>query len=270
LRLVEEAAEEFVKQLRPDDKARIGSFAERIQVDPRDFTTDHDELLRILRTELQTDGPTPLWNAVNVGITALLHQQGRRVVLVFTDGVDRPPHNGSTNSSLKDVMKRAEQEDIMVYAIGLAGQNGQPGGSSRPGGMGHGGRGGMGHGGRGGWGGGGWGGGSGGGWGGGGSSHGGSSQRAEEKPDEGLQKIAAETGGGYFELKSTDELGSTFRRVADELHHQYVLGFTPVSLDGKPHKLDVRAKPAEMRVRARRSYLASTAPAEAAGNSSSK
>ena len=44
----------------------------------------------ILRTELQSEGPTPLWNAVNVGITALLHQQGRRVVLVFTDGMDAP------------------------------------------------------------------------------------------------------------------------------------------------------------------------------------
>jgi hypothetical protein len=125
----------------------------------------------------------------------------------------------------------------------------------------------MGHGGRGGWGSGGWG---GGGWGGGGGSRGGTTQRSQEKPDEGLQKIAAETGGGYFELKSTDELGSTFRRVADELHHQYVLGFTPVSLDGKPHKLEIRAKPAEMKVRARRSYLASAAPDEPAANSSGK
>ena len=74
----------------PADKARIGSFSDRIQVDPRDFTSDHDELLKILRTELQAEGPTPLWNAVNVGITALLHQQGRRVVLVFTDGMDAP------------------------------------------------------------------------------------------------------------------------------------------------------------------------------------
>ena len=78
-RLVEKAAEEFVNALLPADKARIGSFSNRIQVDPRDFTSNHEELLGILRTELQEAGPTPLWNAVNVGITALLHQQGRRV-----------------------------------------------------------------------------------------------------------------------------------------------------------------------------------------------
>src|SRR5471032_2959678 len=58
--LVEKAAEEFVGVMLPADKARIGSFSDRIQVDPRDFTSDHDELLKILQTELQTEGPTPL------------------------------------------------------------------------------------------------------------------------------------------------------------------------------------------------------------------
>src|SRR5262249_33653950 len=88
--LVAEAAEAFVNVLLPGDNARIGSFSNRIQVDPRDFTSDKDEMIHILRSELQEEGPTPLWNAVNVGITALLHQQGRRVVLVFTDGMDSP------------------------------------------------------------------------------------------------------------------------------------------------------------------------------------
>jgi Ca-activated chloride channel family protein len=238
--LVAKAAEIFVGDLLPGDKARIGSFSNRIQVDPRDFTSDHGELIGILRTELQEAGPTPLWNAVNVGITALLHQQGRRVVLVFTDGVDSPMNFSNNNSSLKDVMKRAEQEDVMVYAIGLAGQSfggGRHGGYGRGGGGGFG-RGGFGRGGR-----------------GGGSGRGRGS--GDEKPDDGLPKIASETGGGYFELTSTNDLSTTFKRVADELHHQYVLGFTPAALDGKTHKLEVRVKGGNT-ARARRSYLAST------------
>src|SRR5438128_1758136 len=207
--LVEEAAEQFVNALLPADQARIGSFANRIQLDPRDFTSDHDELRRILKTELQPEGPTPLWNAVNVGITALLHQQGRRVILVFTDGVDNPMNGSSNNASLKDVMRRAEEEDVMVYAIGLVGQN-IPAAGGRRGGFG------------------------GGGFGGGRRGFGGRGF-VDDRPDEGLPKIAAQTGGGYFELKSTDDLQSTFKRVADELHHQYVLGFSPASLDGKMH-----------------------------------
>ena len=247
--LVEKAAEQFVNVMLPADKARIGSFSDRIQVDPRDFTSDHEELLRILRTELQFEGPTPLWNAVNVGITALLHQQGRRVVLVFTDGMDSPMNFSNNNSSLKDVMKRAEEENVMVYAIGFAGSGGGP----RPGGSGGGyggypGGGGPGHGG--------FGGGGGRGYGGGG--YGGRRTMQSDKPDEGLPKIASATGGGYFELTSTDDLASTFTRVADELHRQYALGFTPSKLDGKMHTLALKLTQTGLTARARKSYLATT------------
>jgi Ca-activated chloride channel family protein len=78
-------------------------------------------------------------------------------------------------------------------------------------------------------------------------------------PDRSLKKIAAETGGGYFELKKTDELSPTFTRVAQELHSLYTLGFTPEMLDNKEHKLEVRMKQAGMVARARTSYIASAA-----------
>ncbi len=245
--LVAEAAGQFVNAMMPADQARIGSFATRIQLDPRDFTSDHEELHKILNTELQPEGPTPLWNAVNVGITALLHQQGRRVILIFTDGVDAPGNFRNNNQSLKDVLKRAEEENVMVYAIGLAGDN-----SSAAGGL-HGGWGGPGGGGRvpGGR----------GGWGGprGGVFGGGRPFVVDNKPDEGLAHIAAATGGGYFELTSTNNLAATFRRVADELHHQYALGFTPQLLDGKMHTLAVHVAQSGATVRARKSYLAARA-----------
>jgi VWFA-related protein len=245
--LVEQAAEQFVQVMLPADKARIGSFSDRIQVDPRDFTSDHDELVKILRTELQFEGPTPLWNAINVGITDLLHQQGRRVVLVFTDGRDAPMNASNNNSSLKSVMKRAEEEDVMVYAIGFSGGGGGYGGGSRGGyGGGHHGGGGGGGGGY----------GRGGGHGGGRGYGGGGGQ--PDRPDEGLPKIAAATGGGYFELTSTDDLATTFRRVADELHHQYALGFTPLKLDGKLHDITLHLTSPGLTARSRRSYLATT------------
>lgn len=242
--LVQRAAEAFVEVMRPDDKARIGSFSNGIQVDPRDFTSDHEELLNILRTELQAEGPTPLWNAVNVGITALLHQQGRRVVLVFTDGMDSPMSSSSSNSSLKDVMKRAEEQDVMVYAIGLA-PSASGGGYRRHGGGGYP-RGGAG----------------GGGFGGFGGRGGGRPlprPPAADHPDEGLAKIAGVTGGGYFELTSTDDLAATFSRVADELHRQYALGFTPDKLDGKMHAIEVHVAGDGLAARARKSYLARAA-----------
>ena len=135
-------------------------------------------------------------------------------------------------------MKRAEEDDVMIYAIGLAGNNGMPGSGDRraPTGIGPGAFGGLG-----------------------GRGLGGYNSRNPELegPDEGLPKIAAATGGGYFELKTPATLASTFARVANELHHQYVLGFTPEKLDGKMHEIAVHTSQAELTVRARKRYLAS-------------
>jgi len=233
-----QGAEAFVRAMGGDDKLRIGSFANQIQIDPADFSSDKDGLLRILRTGLQEPGPTPLWNAVNVGIDKLLLEKGRRVVVVFTDGVDMPMNFAGRNKSLKDVMKRAEEDDVMIYAIGLAGNNGMPGAGDRRGrsGIGPGAFGGLG-----------------------GRGLGGYNSRNPELegPDEGLPKLATATGGGYFELKTPATLASTFARVANELHHQYVIGFTPEKLDGKMHEITVHVAQAELVVRARKRYLAS-------------
>jgi Ca-activated chloride channel family protein len=82
-------------------------------------------------------------------------------------------------------------------------------------------------------------------------------QKVRSSPDRGLKRMSEETGGGFFLLKKTDELGATFTRVAQELHSQYVLGFTPQTLDGKIHKIDVKIKQKpSMAARARKSYVA--------------
>jgi Ca-activated chloride channel homolog len=84
-------------------------------------------------------------------------------------------------------------------------------------------------------------------------------RRERSSPDRGLKKLSEETGGGFFLLKKQDELGPTFTRVAQELHSQYILGFSPAALDGKLHKLEVKIKRPGMNARARKSYIASRA-----------
>ena len=73
----------------------------------------------------------------------------------------------------------------------------------------------------------------------------------------GLGALARATGGWSFELKPADDVVATARRVADELHRQYRLGFAPVSLDDKLHRIDVKVSKSGLSVHARRSYLAS-------------
>ena len=74
--------------------------------------------------------------------------------------------------------------------------------------------------------------------------------------DAGIRNLSADSGGGHFELKRNADLEATWERVADELHHQYALGFTPAVLDGRLHRIDVQLVPAGLTARARRSYLA--------------
>lgn len=223
-RLVEVATEEFIRRMLPADKARIGSFAERVKIDPPEFTSDQEELIRVVRTELQPEGPTPLWNAVTASMGALAETDGRRVVLVFTDGHDNPMNMRPSNSNVMEVLTRGQREDVMIYAIGLESRTRPGSGSGAP-------RAPLG-------------------------GFGGGNPLGVERPDPGLAMIAKETGGGYFELRRADDLSSTFTRVAEELHKQYALGFEPAKLDGKAHKLKVRVKRPGTNVRARERYVA--------------
>jgi Ca-activated chloride channel family protein len=206
LGLVKDGAEQFLLRLLPMDKAQVGEFSDKIKFHPGNFIDDRDRLVYLLTNELDFGYPTRLYDAVDESLERLEPMEGRKVVLVFTDGDDT-----SSKVGLGKVMDRARVKDIMVYAIGLENVyfNGQ--------------------------------------------------QRVRSSPDRGLKKLAEDTGGGFFLLKKTTDLGDTFTRVAQELHSQYVLGFSPEALDGRIHKLDVRVKKAGMNARARKTYIAATA-----------
>jgi Ca-activated chloride channel family protein len=212
LDLVKQAAEQFLIRMLPEDQARVGAFNDKIEFHPElEFTSSRDQLVRSLK-ELDFGYPTRLYDAIDESMTKLAGIEGRKVVVVFTDGDDT-----ASRAHLGSVLDRARAEEVMVYSIGLESDyfNGQ--------------------------------------------------QRVRTRPDRGLRKLSEETGGGYFELKKTDELGSTFTRVAQELHSQYILGFSPDALDNKVHKLDVRVKKPGMNARSRKTYLA--APPAAQGSS---
>ena len=118
-RLVEQAAEAFVRNPGPADAARNRHLRRSIVIQPEGFTSDQNALLRILRSDLPVTGPTPLWNAIDQATAALKEREGRKVVLVFSDGGDSPANFTMNNSSIMDVMRDAQQDDVMVYAIGL-------------------------------------------------------------------------------------------------------------------------------------------------------
>ena len=144
----------------------------------------------------------------------------RRVVLVLSDGKDSGPIGfRQPVASQAGVIDRARREDVMVYAIGMRSRRRQP---MMPG-----------------------------------IGPGGSRRRLmADLPDPGLARVAEETGGGYIEIRPSDDLAEAFARVADELHGQYLLGFAPPKRDGKVHDVEVRVTAKGLKARARKSYVA--------------
>jgi Ca-activated chloride channel homolog len=198
---VKQACEQFLVRLLPKDRVMVGDFNDKIKF-VTSLTGDRDALVASLK-DIDYGYPTRLYDAIDMGVTELHGIEGRRVIVVFTDGEDE-----GSKLRFDPVLNRVLNEGDMVYGIGLHTRyfNGQ---------------------------------------------------RWEEGiPDRVLKRLAEQTGGGYFELKKTDDLNSTFTRVEEELHSQYVLGFAPPELDGKPHLIDVNVKGAGMKARARKSYLA--------------
>jgi len=201
LELLKDATEQFILRMLPEDKGQVGAFSDKIEFSGT-FTSDRDDLVAALK-DLQFGNPTRLYDAVDASIDMLDGTDGRKIVLVFTDGDDTASRRGQG-----DVLDKARAQEVMIYAIGLE------------------------------------------------SEYFNGARMQRTRPDRGLRKLAEETGGGYFELKKTDDLAPTFTRVAQELHSLYALGFAPTLLDGKEHKLEVRVRPG-MTARARRTYIAS-------------
>ncbi|HUR32606.1 MAG TPA: VWA domain-containing protein [Vicinamibacterales bacterium] len=206
IQLLKAAAEQFITRLLPEDKAAVGAFNDKIELSAS-FSNDRDALITEVK-DLDFGNGTRLYDALNESLNQLRGIDGRRVVLVFTDGDDT-----SSRVGRGAILERARAEEVMIYSIGLQ------------------------------------------------SEYFDGARTVRSRPDSGLRRLSDETGGGYFELKQTSDLGPTFTRVAQELHSQYVLGFEAQQLDGKVHKLTVRMKQAGMTARARRSYVAAAAQA---------
>jgi Ca-activated chloride channel family protein len=75
--------------------------------------------------------------------------------------------------------------------------------------------------------------------------------------DRDIRRLAERTGGGHFELPHDADMRRAFQRVAEELHQQYLIGFTPSVLDGRRHTIDVRLRAKGLTARTRKDYLAS-------------
>lgn len=245
---IQNAAITFVDQLRPNDRVMVIAFDERVHV-LSPITNNRAQLRYAIQMAQFGDG-TGLYEAVDDVVNRQLRQiQGRKAVVLFTDGVDTTSRRADFQSTIADV----EETDALFYTIRYdtsrdmnpAYGGGYPVPTGRRGG---------------------WGGILGGiilggqfpPYGGGGGGRGAGGSRSEyEVGKRYLQTLSQNTGGRSFEADSLRNLDAAFSGIAEELRRQYSIGYYPdnVGQIGERKQIRVRVMRPELVVRAKSSYI---------------
>jgi len=249
------AAMEFVKSLREGrDRAFVMRFSREVEL-LQDVTTSHERLLKGVdaisvgeqhsvgsggeRRRGETSpgggillGGNTLYDAIFLASDEVMKTRtGRKVLLVFSDGVDR-----ESRSSLSAAMESAQRGNVVVYTVYVPLEDSLNHNGLLPAGLG------------------------------GDSVESGSAiskqDRAEGKKV--LQQIARETGGRCFELSKKEinkkestkksPLDDIYKELAVELHHQYTLRFVPSTSEGGYHRVKVTMRNTGLTVQARDGY----------------
>ena len=105
-------AEQFLLRLMPHDKATVGAFNDKIEF-ASGFTSDRNSLVSGLK-HLDFGNQTRLYDAVYASLDELEKVEGRKVILLFTDGADFGSRQGSGKA-----LERARDKEVMIYGIGL-------------------------------------------------------------------------------------------------------------------------------------------------------
>jgi Ca-activated chloride channel family protein len=238
------AIERFLDQLNPDDEVFLYGFASEVQL-LHDWTTNRAAVSATLRGVRATGG-TAMYDAVVEAVP--MAQSGRhrkKAVVLISDGDDTNSRTG-----IRDVRAAVRETEVLVYAIGIDGQEepkmrSQPPtfpprpipfpipGRGRPrppwpvlpqfpptiGNVG-----------------------------------GGSGLNLSA-----LREITDDSGGRTEVVRNVRDLNPATASIADELSRQYYLGYSsPGHRDGRWHTIRVEARDRSLRVRARRGYIATS------------
>jgi VWFA-related protein len=114
---VKSAALALVRASNPEDEVFIVNFNEKTYLDT-DFTNDITALEKGL-SRIDSRGTTAMRDAVRLSIEHLARKgrEDKKVLLVITDGEDN-----SSGVSRDYVVKMAQQQNVLVYALGLLGE----------------------------------------------------------------------------------------------------------------------------------------------------
>ena len=185
-----------------------------------DFTTDVKAVENAIRSAT-AGGGTALLDAMSVALVSSSTPARRQLIVVFTDGSD------SSSTTSPEVLTAVAQRTRGTLAFVMP-QVGRPGWVSPPF-----------------------------------TAPGRSTFTLGTSADNGqltelFSTLARETGGRVVPVGSDADLAATFRTILGEFRSAYVLYYTPRGVDAPGyHTIEVKVKPADARVQARRGYFGS-------------
>ncbi len=108
---IKRAAATFIEQLKPADRLKVIAFDDQVR-DLCEFTNDRVELARAVDRTQPGQG-TKLYDAVALALRELRPIQGRKAIVLFTDGADRTSDTARYNDNINAV----EESGVIVYPI---------------------------------------------------------------------------------------------------------------------------------------------------------
>jgi Ca-activated chloride channel family protein len=115
---VHEAAGAFVKTLRPEDRALVIDFDDKVFL-IQDVTSDHEALTEAIRST-EPLGATALYDALHASYRKIARIEGRKAIVLLSDGEDT-----SSQFSYARVLEEARGNNVMIFSIGLGGSTGE-------------------------------------------------------------------------------------------------------------------------------------------------
>lgn len=241
---IKEAAINFAKQLRPQDRVLIVTFDNLVML-LTEATSDLNVVTEVVQRNAITGFSTRLYDAIDLVIKARLNKiDGRKAIVVFTDGVDTGSYQATYQSTLHEV----EELDALIYPIQYdttdfvdaqtrtnativtttirsrhfptQSSSQEVYGTPKASGP-------------------------------------GTSSDDYKLADQFLHQLAMKTGGRLYEANDRTQLSVAFSKIADELGHQYSLGYYPQTTpqSGERREIKVKVGRPELAVRARDSYM---------------
>lgn len=238
---IQAAAIDFISQLRPTDKVMVVSFDSAIHIHCEP-TSDKQVLQKAIKATKIEFG-TSLYETVDFVLNQKLKKiQGRKAVVLFTDGVDTSSERAQDWTNVRDII----ESDVLVYPIQydtfaevqamknqtiikqpspIPTQNKTP--FPFPvGGIGT-------------------------------ADSKGTTAEDYQKAGEYLSEMANRSGGRIYQADTGANLVTAFSKIAAELREYYSIGYYPKeeSKNGKKHKIKVKVDNKDLVVRAKDSYV---------------